>query len=196
MEFLISVGTLEARKNQRLLLTALSRLNPDTTPMLVLVGRDGGTGRALEQVVARLGVAERVRILTDVATSHLPALMQSATIFLYPSLAEGFGMPIVEALSAGIPVIASAGGCFVEAGGPDSRYVSPDDADGWAAAIDDLMGDRAARNQMRETGLNWARRFDGDRLAAHVTAVYDAVLAGGTLPAQPPTAEAAVERPR
>ncbi len=194
-EFLMSVGTLEARKNQRLLLTALSRLNPDTTPMLVLVGRDGGTGRALGQMVTRLGLTRRVRILTDVATTHLPALMQSATIFLYPSLAEGFGMPIVEALSAGTPVIASAGGCLVEAGGPDSRYVAADDADGWAAAIDDLIGDQATRNRMQETGRSWASRFDSERLAAHLTAVYDAVLAGSALPAEPPTAEAAMDRP-
>jgi glycosyltransferase involved in cell wall biosynthesis len=193
-EFLVSLGTLEPRKNHRLLLTALSKLPPDATPMLVLIGRDGGSLRSLGQAIKTLGLGQQVRVLTDVATAHLPALLQSATIFLYPSRVEGFGMPIVEALSAGTPVITSDSGCFIEAGGPGSRYLSPDDADGWASAIEGLVGDAAARDRMRNTGRTWARQFDGDRLAAHLTAVYDAVLAGSALPARLPMAEAAVER--
>ncbi len=103
-------------------------------------------------------------------------------------------MPIVEALSAGTPVIASGGGCFVEAGGPESRYVSPNDSAAWAAVIRELLADAAARGRMRDAGRRWAMQFDGARLATQLVAVYDAVLGGNPLPARPPMAEVAVAR--
>lgn len=192
-EFLLSVGTLETRKNHRVLIAALATLGADAPP-LVLVGRDGGALASLQHEIAERGLATRVQLLTDVETADLPALMQSATIFLYPSLVEGFGMPIVEALSAGTPVISSGSGCFIEAGGPGSRYVPPGAPDGWASAIGALLADGGARSRMRETGRAWAMQFDGDKLAARLTAVYDAVLAGASLPARSPTAEAGVVR--
>ena len=191
-EFLFSVGTLEPRKNHRALIAALAALATADALPLVLAGRDGGALHTLQREIAARGLTRRVQLLTNVASADLPALMQSATIFLYPSLVEGFGMPIVEALSAGTPVISSGSGCLVEAGGPGSRYLSPGDTNSWAAAIRELVRDAAARTRMRNAGRNWAMQFDGDRLAAHLAAVYDAVLAGNSLPARPPTAEAAV----
>lgn len=193
-EFLFSVGTLEPRKNHRALIAALAALATADVVPLVLAGRDGGALPSLQREIAARGLAGRVQLLTDVATADLPALMQSATIFLYPSLVEGFGMPIVEALSAGTPVITSGSGCFVEAGGPGSRYVSPGDTDGWAAAIRELVGDATARARMRDAGRIWATQFDGDPLAAQLAAVYAAVLAGDPLAARPPKAEAAMAR--
>ena len=193
-EFLFCLGTLEARKNQRLLIAAVAALAHDDALPLVLAGRDGGALASLQREVAARGLVGRVHLLTGVASADLPALMQAATIFLYPSLVEGFGMPIVEALSAGTPVIASAGGCLVEAGGPTSRYVAASDVDAWAAAIGELLGDAAARSRMSDAGRAWATRFDDDRLAARMVAVYDAVLAGSSLPAPVPNAEAVVER--
>jgi glycosyltransferase involved in cell wall biosynthesis len=177
-EFLFSLGTLEPRKNHRALIAALAALGPGDAPPLVLAGRDGGALRSLQADIAARQLTNRVHVLTNVATADLPALMQSATIFLYPSLVEGFGMPIVEALSAGIPVIAASGGCLAEAGGPASRYVSPSDPSAWASTIRDLTGDAAARAQIAASGLAWATQFDGDRLAARMLAVYDAVMAG------------------
>lgn len=193
-EFLLSVGTLEQRKNHRSLLAALGALAPADALPLVLVGRDGGAHQDLQHEIAARGLAARVLLLTGVATDDLPALVESATLFLYPSLVEGFGMPIVEALSAGTPVIASGGGCFVEAGGPQSRYVSPNDSVAWAAAIRELLADAPARGRMRDAGRRWATQFDGARLATQLVAVYDAVLGGNPLPARPPMAEVAVAR--
>lgn len=193
-EFLLSVGTLEVRKNHRVLVAALAALAPSDALPLVLVGRDNGTLRDLLQAIADRGLGRRVQVLTDVASDDLPALMQSATIFLYPSLVEGFGMPIVEALSSGTPVVTSQGGCFAEAGGPRSRYVSPNDPEGWAAAISELVADATARSMMRDAGRRWAAQFDRDRLAAQLTAVYDAVLGGDALPARPPMTEVPVTR--
>ncbi len=175
-EFLLSVGTLEPRKNQQILIGALQRARKGGLPPLVLVGRDGGSHDFLEKLSRGLGLRDRVIFLSHVETADLPALMQSATLFLYPSQIEGFGMPIVEALSAGTPVVASAGGCFVEAGGPGSRYAGAGDVDAWAAAITDLVADSQARDRMRGAGIVYARQFDGDRVAARLLGVYDAVM--------------------
>ena len=176
-EFLLSVGTLEPRKNQDVLLRALASLAPADALPLVLVGRDGGSRAALEATIRALGLGARVRIRTDVATGDLPALLQQSSLFLYPSLVEGFGMPIVEALSAGVPVVASDGPCLLEAGGPESRYVAAADATGWAAAITELTGKEAVRTRLRVAGFQHAAQFDGDRVAARLLGVYDAVMA-------------------
>jgi len=181
-EYMLSVGTLEARKNQMVLLRALASIRPTDVLPLVLVGRDGGSRVALEKMIRTLKLGDRVLIRTDVPMADLPAVVQQASLFLYPSLIEGFGMPIVEALSAGVPVVASTGACLVEAGGAGSRYVTASDPSGWAAAIAVLIGDSAARAAMQKAGLEHAKQFDGDRVAARLLGVYDAVMTKRALP--------------
>ena len=185
-QFLLSVGTLEPRKNQLLAIEAIARLGA-TAPMLVLVGRDGGSAAELGRVAQSRGVASRVRILSGVRSDELPALMQAAALFLYPSFIEGFGMPIVEALSAGVPVVTSAGGCFAEAGGAGSRYIDPTDPRGLADAIAEVLADPALAERMRVAGRRHAERFDGAALARRLLAVYDAVMADRPLPADLPS---------
>jgi glycosyltransferase involved in cell wall biosynthesis len=175
-EFLLSVGTLEPRKNHGVLLAAIEQLGHGNALPLVLIGRDGGSESALRTTIRARGLADRVHICHDVAAADLPALMQSATLFLYPSTIEGFGMPIVEALSAGIPVVAASGGHLDDAGGPDTRYVSPGDAAAWAAAIGELSGDTGMRDRMRNVGAEYAKRFDGDEVAIQLVKVYEAIL--------------------
>ena len=175
-EYLLSVGTLERRKNHRVLIEALALLDPSRTPVLVLVGRDGGEAAALGKLAEARGVAARVAMHHDVRTDELPALYQGASLFLYPSHFEGFGMPIVEALSAGVPVITTAGGCFPEAGGPFTRYVTSTDAAGLAGAIEDILSDRDHAARMREEGRRWALRFDATALAAPLLGLYHSVL--------------------
>lgn len=175
---LLCVGTLEPRKNQRTAIAALAELDPKLTPALVLVGQDRGSAAELTRLAERAGVADRVHIRTAVPDGALPALMQSATVFLYPSLFEGFGLPIVEALSAGVPVITSEGGCFPEAGGPDTIYVPATDAVALASQIRRVLDDPALAAGMREKGRDFARRFDSGALAARMLHLYQAVRAG------------------
>jgi len=175
-EYLLSVGTLERRKNHRVLIEALALLDPSHTPLLVLVGRDGGDAAALRKLADARGMTARVAMHHDVRADELPALYQGASLFLYPSLFEGFGMPIVEALSAGVPVITTAGGCFPEAGGPSTRYVTATDAIALAGAIQDVLGDRDLASRMREEGRRWALRFDATALAAPLLDLYHSVL--------------------
>jgi glycosyltransferase involved in cell wall biosynthesis len=175
-EYLLSVGTLERRKNHRVLVEALALLDPSHTPLLVLVGRDGGEASALRKLARTRGVSARVVMHHDVRAGELPALYQGAALFLYPSMFEGFGMPIVEALSTGVPVITTAGGCFPEAGGPSTRYVTSTDAVALAGAIHDILGDQDLAVRMRDAGRRWARRFDATALAAPLLALYHSVI--------------------
>jgi len=172
---LLSVGTLEPRKNQRTAIAALAELDPELTPPLVLVGWDRGCAAELTRLAERVGVASRVHIRTGVPDSALPALMQSATVFLYPSLFEGFGLPIVEALSAGVPVITSEGSCFPEAGGPDTIYVPATDAVALASQIRRVLDDPTLAARMRERGRDFARRFEGRALGVRLLDVYESV---------------------
>ncbi len=174
--YLLSVGTLERRKNHQVLVEALALLDPGATPPLVLVGRDGGEARSLRSLADARGVGARVHILCSVSSSDLPVVYQGASLFLYPSLFEGFGMPIVEAMSAGLPVISSAGGCFPDAGGPSTRYVTATDAVGLAAAMRDILDDPDLAARMRDAGRPWAERFDATVLAAPLLALYHSLL--------------------
>ncbi|HEY4100136.1 MAG TPA: glycosyltransferase family 1 protein [Gemmatimonadales bacterium] len=195
-EYLLSVGTLEARKNHAVLVAAMALLPPTATLPLILVGRDGGEGPALRRAIAAAGLDRRVRILTTVSAEDLPALVQSAAIALYPSRIEGFGMPIVEGQSAGIPVIAAAGGHLHEAGGSAARYADPENPAAWAETIASILGNSSVATAMRRDGAAHARRFDGDRLAPQLLAIYDAVLTGAQLPATTDLSEASMERIR
>jgi len=186
--FLLSVGTLEARKNQRSAIAALAQLDPSRTPPLVLVGRDGGSRAELLRLATRLGVADRLLIRDAVRDADLPAVMQSAAVFLYPSLFEGFGLPIIEALAAGVPVITTAGGCFEEAGGPGTLYAPATDASALAAQLRRVLDDAALAERMRRAGRRHARRFAAARLAARLLGVYQSVLRGERLPADADTA--------
>jgi glycosyltransferase involved in cell wall biosynthesis len=182
--FALSVGTLEPRKNQALAIEAIALMGA-RAPVLMLAGRDGGSEAELRRLAEARGVAARVRIVTTVGNDELPTLVQGASLFLYPSLIEGFGMPIVEALSASVPVITTAGGCFGEAGGVAARYVDPTDAPGLAAAMTEILGDPALADRMREAGRRHAEGYDGAALARRLLAVYDAVIADRPLPAEP-----------
>ena len=101
---------------------------------LVIVGRHTEYTDKIERFIKENKLEERVHIISNVPFDDLPAFYQLAEIFVYPSRFEGFGIPIIEALYSGIPVVAATGSCLEEAGGPDSIYVHPDDIKGMADA--------------------------------------------------------------
>ncbi len=170
----LSVGTVERRKNLALAVRALAGL-PGVT--LAVVGRETPYAAEVRALARELGVEDRVRFLRGVGMPELAALYRLAAALVYPSRLEGFGIPIVEALFSGTPVVTTAGGCFAEAGGPGSAYVDPDDAGALRDALAAILADPARRERMRAEGLAHAARFRDEVIARELLAAYDVALA-------------------
>ena len=168
--FVLSVGTLEPRKNVARLIEAYSGLEPDlqgSTP-LVLVG-DGGWK---QQVVFTADWPESVRRLGKVDERELVALYNAASVVAYPSLVEGFGLPVVEAMACGTPVLTSNVSSLVEVGGDAAVCVDPLDVSAIRRGLESLLLDGSLRRRCREAGFRHAARFSWRRAADQVIAIY------------------------
>jgi glycosyltransferase involved in cell wall biosynthesis len=172
--YLLSVGTVERRKNLGLLVRALPGL--PGLPVLV-VGRETAYAQEVRREAARLGVADRLRFLRGVSPEDLATLYRRCTVFVYPSIFEGFGIPIIEALCCGAPAVTTAGGVFSEAGGPGSVYVDPQDVEGLGRALGGLLADQRRRTAMAAAGREFVARFSDQAIAAALFRVYDELMA-------------------
>jgi glycosyltransferase involved in cell wall biosynthesis len=172
-EYILSVGTIEERKNVLLLIKALSLLSSDLQAHVVIIGRPTSYRDKIVAEAQRLGVIERIIFLHDVSFADLPAIYQGATLFVYPSLFEGFGIPIVEALESSVPVIAATGSCLEEAGGAGSIYVNPRDADELARQITRVMQDSQLRAEMIAAGKQHIAQFTPQQVTKKLLAIYN-----------------------
>ena len=173
LTYLLNVGAIEPRKNQLLILKALVAGQIDLP--LVIAGRKTDYLGELQEFIAKNRLLNRVIFLPDIDSGDLPALYQSAYLFIYPSQYEGFGIPIVEAMQSGVPVIAAKGSCLEESGGPDSRYVSPNSAVELAEQIMILDRNKELRNNMIEKGKAYAQQFSDEAIAAHLMQLYQSL---------------------
>lgn len=171
-EYLLNVGTLEKRKNIILAVKALGLLKDKVRLPLVIVGRETAYKHDVVLEATRLGVAEQLMFLHNIPFRDLPAIYQGASLFLYPSLFEGFGIPIVEAIESGLPVISSRGSCFEEAGGAGSIYVDPTRPEELAAQILKVMLENLTKQKMISAGKEYIRRFEPSRIAGDLMKVY------------------------
>ena len=169
--YLLYLGSIEERKNLAVAVRALSALDQSIT--IIAVGKHTAYADQVRALAEELGVGHRLTMLHNVAFRHLPALYQQADAFLYPSRYEGFGIPLLESLCSGTPVIAATGSCLEEAGGAHSIYLSPDDPHGWAQAISQVWDNASLRHEMTVQGTQHAARFLphllSERLMAHYT---------------------------
>ena len=172
--FILSVGSIEERKNILLAVEALHHLPQNV--YLVAVGRQTGYSQKVLKIAEERGLAGRVHFLHGVPDADLQALYQMAEVFVYPSRYEGFGIPIIEAIHSGLPVVAATGSCLEEAGGPDCLYVDPDDAEALAAAVSQLLRGAEGREQRIQRSREYVRRFEGCDVAGQVMDVYRRVL--------------------
>ena len=172
--FILSVGSIEERKNILLAVEALHHLPQNVH--LVAVGRQTGYSRKVLKTAEERGLAGRVHFLHGVPDADLQALYQMAEVFVYPSRYEGFGIPIIEAIHSGQPVVAATGSCLEEAGGPDCLYVDPDDAEALAAAVSQLLRGAEGREEHIQRSREYVRRFEGCDVAGQVMDVYRRVL--------------------
>jgi len=115
---------------------------------------------------------ERVLMLHGVPDEELPPLYRMADAFVYPSRYEGFGIPIIEAIRLGLPVVACTGSCLEEAGGPDSIYVNPDDDEAMAHAIGEVLFGAKGRQQRIERSQHYVERFENTGAAQRFAELY------------------------
>lgn len=173
--FILNVGSIETRKNLLLVVQALRELPEEFH--LVAVGRRTKYTEEIEAYAAAHGLTHRIHLLHRVSYLDLPAIYRMAEVFAYPSRYEGFGIPIIEAISAGLPVVATTGSCLEEAGGGACIYVSPDDASALARAILHFVSMvPAERAQRTSLSSEYIRRFNKQEIAARIAALYEKVL--------------------
>ena len=170
------LGTLEPRKDVATLVRAFDRLagrRPELT--LVLAGARGWGMDAFDQAVAVATHADRIRLLGYVAEDDMPALLRGASAVAYPSLEEGFGLPVLEALACGAPVVTTSGTVMEEVAGGAALLAPPGDVEGLAAAIEAAVDGGPAVEERRSTGLQVARRHTWEASAAAHAEVYRSV---------------------
>lgn len=175
--FLLNVGSIEERKNAALIVKALPLLK-EKLP-LVIVGKRTKYTDEVESVAQKLGVANLVRIISNVPFEDLAPIYHLSEVFIYPSRYEGFGIPIIEAINCGLPVIAATGSCLEEAGGPDCQYVDPDDADGLVSAIErvlDTPENQDFRSNAISKSLEYVKRFSEDIQAQQLMECYKQII--------------------
>ena len=172
--YVLSVGSIEERKNVLLAVRALHHLPDDVS--LVIVGRQTPYSDQVHDYVLEHRMHSRVQMLHGVPDDDLPALYRMADCFVYPSRYEGFGIPIIEAISLGLPVVACTGSCLEEAGGPDSLYVSPDDPEAMAHAISQVLYGAEGRQQRIDRSRQYIRRFENTSAAQRFADIYQSLL--------------------
>jgi glycosyltransferase involved in cell wall biosynthesis len=193
--FILAVGTVEPRKNLTTLFEAYAGLLQDGVPAslddrpasrvaplssidLVVAGKQGWLVESTLRAVHERGLSERVQFAGYVADEDLPALYTLADVFAFPSVYEGFGLPPLEALACGTPVVCSDASSLPEVVGDAALLVAPTDAQGWTLALGRALTDVSLRHDLAERGPRQAARFTWADAARQTRAVYDELLQG------------------
>lgn len=178
--FILFCGSLEPRKDVPTLLGAFARLHDARDRYrLVLAGGGGRASPEVTGLVAALGLEEAVALEGYLEVAELRALYAAAALFVLPSLYEGFGLPVLEAMACGAPVVAANTSSLPEVVGDAGLLVRPGDPEALAEAMARVLGDPDVAADLRRRGLERAKRFTWEETAARTLAVYRAVAAEG-----------------
>jgi len=177
--FWLSVGTLEPRKNLRRMLRAFAeyRQGTDDPLPLVLAGGRGWMEEDLETYIGALGLTNDVTPLGYVSDDELAWLYRNCHAFVYPSLYEGFGLPVLEAMTLGAAVITSNVSSLPEVAGDAALYVDPSNTSDITRAFKRLAGDGDLRERLKAMAVEQSRKFSWERSAARILAVYRRLMA-------------------
>ncbi len=177
-QFILHVGTLEPRKNLEFLVRVFAdcvRNRPTLAHNLVIAGKAGWYFENLFELTERLGLSDRVRFTGYVRELDLPTLYSAAELFVFPSLYEGFGLPPLEAMASGTPVLVSNNSSLPEVVGRAGLLVETNNRTVWQKAVEGLLLNRSLRAKMTEAGLKQAARFSWQKTAEKTVDVYSAV---------------------
>jgi glycosyltransferase involved in cell wall biosynthesis len=174
--YILCVGVLEPRKNHIVLFEMLRHLRAKGQPVdLIVIGREGWRWTSPLARPEFKALAPWVRILADIPDAEMAEFYNRAAVFAYPSLYEGFGLPILEAMACGTPVVSSSASSLPEVGGDAALYADPRDSRAFAHQVARVLSDRGLRHRMVEAGLQRARQFSWRRTAEETLAVYHSV---------------------
>lgn len=175
--FILGLGTLEPRKNWPALIRAWAQLRRDNrfTHRLVIGGGKGWLTEGIFEAAKASGFRSEIIFAGFVADADLPTLYSAADVFVLPSLYEGFGIPVLEAMACGTPVVCANNSSLPEAAGDAALLVEASDKAALAAAIRRLVEDAALRSQLQQRGLEQARRFSWDAAAHTLLSTYERV---------------------
>lgn len=170
--FVLSVGTLQPRKNYRRLIEAYAKLNNDQLDLII----GGGKGWMFNDILAQvmeLGLADRVHFIGFVDDEDLPTLYSAADLFVYVSLYEGFGLPLLEAMACGTPVIGSNTSSLPEVIGDVGLQVDPKNIEAITAAMSQLLGQSELRDRSSAAGIDRAKQFTWNKAARELLSIYE-----------------------
>ncbi|PID95329.1 MAG: hypothetical protein CSA95_00180 [Bacteroidetes bacterium] len=173
--FILNVGTIEPRKNAFEVVKAVHEYGIETP--LVIVGRATPYTARITEYVKQHRLEKRVFLWHHVSTKELAAFYQMASLFIYPSTFEGFGIPIIEALYSGVPVITTQGGCFSEPGGAASLYLEEITSKHIAEAINLILSNDTVAQEMIDKGRQHVQKFNAEVLTEQLISVYTQTLA-------------------
>jgi glycosyltransferase involved in cell wall biosynthesis len=171
-DYLLSVGTIERRKNLLVVIKALSLIPKENRIPLVILGKPTEYCREVLTAARRLKVLDSIVFPQNVPFHEFPAIYQKAKLFIYPSLFEGFGIPLVEAIESRVPVITSFGSCFSEAAGPSSIFVDPHNEEALAFEINKVLLDSALAKSMVSGSLEYIQQFAPEVIGKKIIDVY------------------------
>jgi glycosyltransferase involved in cell wall biosynthesis len=174
--FILYLGTLEPRKNLDTLLRAYAGLPQRGVVKLLLVGGKGWQTESIFALIERLGLTDDVMTPGFVPRETLPLWYNASEVFVYPSVYEGFGLPLVEAMACGVPVVASNTTSLPEAVGQDGLLLPPDEVDAWGSTLATLLDDASTRADLAARGQQRARQFTWEQTARQTVSSYHRAL--------------------
>jgi len=174
--YILQVGTLEERKNAVLTLQAFSKSNLKEDFELVLVGNKTPYCEKLYNFARKENLLDKIKFVHGAEFKDFPLLYQGATLAVYPSFFEGFGIPILEALYSKTPIITSQNGCFKEVGGEAANYIDPYNADDLCKKMEIIAGSNFVRQELRNLGTTQIEKFWTPALIARLQSIYAEIV--------------------
>jgi glycosyltransferase involved in cell wall biosynthesis len=174
--YIFAIGTVQPRKNYARLIQALAQVRAVHDVILVIAGGTGWLEDEMYRILDALNMRDHVRLIGFADDDDLPAFYSEAYCLAFPSLYEGFGLPILEAMACGTPVMTSNISSMPEAAGDAALLVNPADTDEIANALLRLIADTELRAQLIQRGIAQAKRFTWDKSAAQLAGIYDEIL--------------------